>query len=301
MKKIALIGAASSAGAHGPGQERAPALFRKMGIYEDLCAAGLEVLDCGDIPTVRFEPDTNHPKAQNLAKVVDVAHKVSDKVSTALQQHAIPLVLGGDCTVTLGVLEGLRRIHHSLGLVYIDGDVDLNTPQTTNTGIFDGMGLAHIIGKGAEELSQIGNHSPLVSEQNVVLFGFNPDAGWMDLAEVEFLQQSSFVQYPVANIQGRASQMATEILSVLEKKVDRFLVHFDVDAVDYQDLPVGDVPHEGGLSLQEATQALGVFVSSSKCGGLVITEFNAERDVDGVHVKRLIKEIVRILADPAMR
>jgi len=123
----------------------------------------------------------------------------------------------------------------------------------------------------------------------------------MDLAEVEFLQQSSFVQYPVANIQGRASQMATEILSVLEKKVDPFLVHFDVDAIDYQDLPVGDVPHEGGLSLQEATQALGVFVSSAKCGGLVITEFNAERDVDGVHAKRLIKEIVRILADPAMR
>ena len=301
MRTIALVGAASSAGAHGPGQERAPELFRKMGIYEHLCAAGLGVLDCGDIPTVRFEPDTNHPQARNLAKVVDVAHQVAGKVSTAFQQHAFPLVLGGDCTVTLGVLAGLQRLHYSLGLVYFDGDVDLNTPQTTHTGIFDGMGLAHIIGEGADELSRLGTRCPLVSEENVVLFGFNSDAGWMDPSEVEFLRQSSFVQYPVANIQGRVGQMAAEVLPVLEERVDGFLVHFDVDVVDYEDLPVGDVPHRGGLSMREAAEALRVFVSSARCAGLVITEFNAERDVDGVHAKRLTDEIVRILADPQMR
>jgi len=298
MNKIALIGAASSAGARRTGQERAPELFRNIGIFDNLRAADLDVLDCGDIPRVRFEPDASHPKAQNLAKVVDVALNVADKVSIAVQQHAVPLVLGGDCTVTLGVLEGLRRHHHSLGLVYFDGDVDLNTPQTTQTGILDGMVLAHIIGRGAVELCQIGNHSPLVSQENVVLFGYNPDAGWMDLAETEFLQQSSFVRYPVTNIRGRAVQMALEAVVRLENKLERFLVHFDVDVIDFTDFPVADVPHNRGLSLRESMQALGVFVSSSKCAGLVITEFNVERDVDGVHAKPFINEIVQILARP---
>jgi arginase len=300
MKSVGLIGAPSSAGARQTGQELAPKLLRTMGICEDLHSAGLRVLDYGDIPLVGFEPDTNHPKAQNSAKVLGAALMIADKVSKAVQQEVAPLVIGGDCTVTLGVLEGLRRHYDNLGLVYFDGDVDLNTPETTKTGILDGMVLAHIIGKGVDALSQIGNHSPLVAERDVILFGYNARAGWMDPAEKEFLLDSSFLQYSVTRIRGRASQMATEVLSSLNNNVKHFLVHFDVDVIDFSDLPVADVPHERGLNLQEAADALGVFVSSPRCAGLVVTEFNAERDPDGVHAKRLIKEIARILAPSQM-
>jgi arginase len=228
--------------------------------------------------------------------VLDVALGVADKVSAAVRHQFFPLVLGGDCTVTIGVLEGLRRHHNNLGLMYLDGDVDLNTPQTTNTGIFDGMVLAHILGKGVAELSQIGNHSPLVPEENIVLFGYNPAAGWMDPAEIEFLHQTSMMKYPVLGIRGRVQPMALEAALRLEKKVEQYLVHFDVDVIDFHDLPVGDVPHDRGLSMREAIEALQIFVSSPKCAGLVITEFNVLHDADGGHAKRLMGEVVRVLA-----
>ena len=65
----------------------------------------------------------------------------------------------------------------NLGLIYLDGDLDLNTPDTTPSGIFDGMVMAHIIGKGADSLSRIGPRYPLMAEENIALFGYNTEAG----------------------------------------------------------------------------------------------------------------------------
>ena len=64
--------------------------------------------------------------------------------------------------------------------MYLDGDLDLNTPDTTPSGIFDGMVMAHIIGKGVDSLSRIGPRYPLMAEENIALFGYNTEAGWID-------------------------------------------------------------------------------------------------------------------------
>jgi arginase len=39
------------------------------------------------------------------------------------------IVLGGDCTVELGTVAGALQGTSSVGLVYIDLDADLNTPE----------------------------------------------------------------------------------------------------------------------------------------------------------------------------
>ena|SRR5258708_21641778 len=105
-RTIALIGVPSSAGAHWPGQEKAPQYLRRAGLVERLAAAGVPVVDHGDLPVVRFSPDRAHPKQQNLARVVDIATQTAEQVEAALQRQEMPLVLGGDCTIALGVIAG---------------------------------------------------------------------------------------------------------------------------------------------------------------------------------------------------
>ncbi len=56
-KKIALIGAPSSAAAFAPGHERAPAALRAAGLTERLTAAGFEVTDMGDCAPQAFADD----------------------------------------------------------------------------------------------------------------------------------------------------------------------------------------------------------------------------------------------------
>ena len=270
-------------------------MFRRAGFVERLRSARLEVVDMGDLSKVAFRPDPQNPKQQNLALVCDVARLVADQISKALGDLAKPIVLGGDCTITIGALAGLIRHVSDLGLIYFDGDVDLNTPAETTSGIFDGMGMAHILGLGAEALTHLGSRYPLMLQENVALFGYNEESGWMDDAEVRRLQQCSLARYPASQIRGDAAAKAKEALKRLEDRMEQILVHFDVDVIDFNDFPAADVPHHHGLSFSEAIDALRVFVSSPKFIGLVITELNGERDPDGRYAERLADAVATAL------
>jgi arginase len=295
MNKIAVIGVPSSAGARRVGQEGAPQSFRRAGFIEGLRAGGLDIIDSGDLDQVTFRPDPKNAKQQNLPLVRDVAARVAERVSLAFQHNAKPIVLGGDCTITLGVLAGMIRHLPELGLMYFDGDVDLNTPETTSSGIFDGMVMSHIIGEGADALTRIGPRCPLMPQEKIVLFGYNSEAGWMDAAEVQRLEDSSIMKYPVTEIRGRAREAAADALATLEARAPQILVHFDVDVIDSIDFPAADVLHTGGLGFDEAMNVLKVLASSSSFAGLAITEFNSARDPDGTLARRLVKAVIGIL------
>lgn len=295
MRKIGIIGVPSSAGARRSGQERAPQAFRGAGFIARLHSAGFEVSDFGDLPEVPFHTDLQQPKAQNLQLVVDVARRVANQVERVVNDKALPIVLGGDCTITLGVVAGLIHQAPNLGLMYLDGDLDLNTPDTTTSGIFDGMVIAHMTGKGVDTLTRLGSRYPLMAEEDIVLYGYNIEAGGIDAVEIEVLQQCEMIEYPISKIRGKVKELAREALSQLEDRSDSILVHFDVDVIDFEDFPAADLPHYHGLSFDEAISALEVFTASRKLAALVITEFNADRDVDGMLALRLVNAVANAL------
>jgi arginase len=287
---LALIGVPSSAGGRRTGQEGAPSAFRAVGLPEKLRTIGFDVSDLGDLPAVSFRPDPEHPRQQNLDLVVQVARQVADYVGRALAKGQLPLVLGGDCSLSLGVISGLLRHHSNLGLLYFDGDVDLNTPKTTPSGIFDGMVLAHVLGHGAPELAGIGPRLPLLSEEDVVLFGYDSQSGWIDPPELEILERSRMTKYPLSRVRADATAAATDALHLLESRSEAILIHFDVDVMDF---PAVDVPHPNGLDLESAFDALNVFLAAPICAAVVVTELNAELDPDHFHAARLVPGLVR--------
>ncbi len=292
LPRLALIGVPSSAGARRKGQEGAPAALRAVGLVERLQAEGLDVADLGDLSSVSFRPDSEHPHQQNLALVEEVARQAADRVDQARASHRLPLVLGGDCSLSLGVIAGLLRDPLRLGLLYFDGDLDLNTPETTPSGVFDGMVMAHVLGGGAPQLAGIGPRRPLLSEEDVVLFGYDVESGRIDPPELEVLARSRMSKYPLALVRPDAAAAARDALLHLESRSDAILVHFDVDVMSF---PAADVPHPHGLDAESTFAALRVFVTAPTCVGVVVTEFNAERDPDGSHAERLVHGLVEAL------
>src|SRR6266536_6055694 len=104
MSDWVIIGVPSSAGAHHAGQERAPAALRQCGLPDRLRAAGLAVRDAGDLPGAVFAVDYEHPNARNLPAVARVARETADAVAGLAGPGQLALVIGGDCTITLGVI-----------------------------------------------------------------------------------------------------------------------------------------------------------------------------------------------------
>ena len=72
-EKPVVAHAPSSAGAYAPGQEKAPATFRRHGLVPALTRSGRRVDDRGDIPGFRWRLDPQRPKAMNVDAVRRVA------------------------------------------------------------------------------------------------------------------------------------------------------------------------------------------------------------------------------------
>ena len=179
MTEWTIIGVPTSAGAHHAGQDRAPAALRKAGLVERLTGAGVTVHDAGDLPGGMFALDREHPEARNLAAVVRVAGEVADAVEDIVAAGGKPLVIGGDCTITLGVIAGFRRVHPDVGLAYVDGDADLGAaepgaPQSDASGILDATGIAHLLGRGTPELNGLGGTPPLLAPGRLAMVGCDP-------------------------------------------------------------------------------------------------------------------------------
>lgn len=291
--KLGLIGVPSSAGAHGPGQEKAPVALRKAGLLGALREAGIAVEDLGDLPETRFQPDPANRKRQSRSRVIKVARQVAEQVATAVERELVPLVLGGDCTITLGVVSGLVRGQPDLGVVYFDGDADMTTPETTHSGIFDSMGVSHLIGEGDPEVAHLGPRFPLVPPDRITLFGFHPYE--VEPNEQRLLDKSAIAQYPVTSMGDRPVERAAEALARLEERARAIVVHFDVDVMDSAEIPLSNWPHYDALSFGDAMRCLRVFVGTPKLAALVVTELNPDHDPDGLLVGQFVDAFVDAL------
>ena len=295
MTDWVIIGVPSSAGAHHAGQERAPAALRQAGLPDRLRAAGLAVQDAGDLPGAVFAVDHEHPHARNLPAVARVARETADAVAGLARPEPLPLVIGGDCTITLGVIAGFRRRHPDVGLMYLDGDTDLGTPQGGGSGILDSMGVAHLLGRGARELAGLAGQPPLLDPARLAIVGADPretdDAGRRFLAGagVRLAEAPEFTADPAG--------VAASAMAGVAAASGPVVVHFDVDMVDSGDLPLGNFPHYGsGVSLAAAMTALGAIRAHPSFAGLVLTEVNPTHDGDGSLLGRYIQGLASALA-----
>jgi arginase len=292
-KRVIIIGAPTSAGAHFGGQEKAPEHFRRAGLLADMLAAGLSVLDLGDLPLVRYEPDPSNPGFRSLPRVANHARQVAERVKLADRQGGRLLMLGGDCTIEVGVVSGLLHSTERLGLLYFDGHVDLNTPETSEYGVLDSMGVAHMLGIHDNELSRIGPRFPLLQGADIAFFAYEPAK--INPGELPLLADLTTLKLPYP--ERSTPDDATAAVRYLEQHVDRYIVHFDVDVVDFIDLPVGNFPKYSGLSVEEAATCLQRMTASTKCAGIVVTELNPERDPSFTHVRRVNRAIVDSLLE----
>ena len=292
-KKIALIGAPSSAGAFSPGTEKAPAALRAAGLVERLQGASFEVTDYGDCAPRLFADDEEHRRARNLTEIVAGLNDLKARAEIAMKSGALVLVLGGECVQAIGLLTGARRYYKHINLLWFDRDADLNTPATTPSGRIDGMVVAHIIGKGAPELVRFWGEPPLVREPDITLFGI----ARLDPPEQELLSRSPLRYVKASDIQVRgAAASAADALNHLHADSREFVLHLDLDVIAQEEFPSVVVPGSGGLSFEDVRAALKEMSRHKNLVGLDIAQYNPDKDPDGGGAKKIVDLLVESLS-----
>lgn len=282
-KKIVLLGAPTSAAALSSGHEHAPSALRSAGLVEQLKSIGYEVIDLGDDPVHLYKPDEESPRARNLQAVVRALTALKPRVEQAVKSGALPLILGGDCSVALATIAGVRRYFRNVGLVYMDRDADLNTPATTPSGSVDGMVVSHLTGHGAAELVRLWGDPPLVREPDLALFGVDR----LDPAEEEVLGRSPLRCYLAVDIHRLGAKAAAQAaVERIHGTGSEFVLHFDADVIS--DFQSTNYPGTGGLLLEEVREALGVFVKQKHLAAIEVTAYNPAKDSDARDAKLII-------------
>ena len=291
-RRLGVVGVPTSAGAFAPGVDEGPRALRQAGLLESLEARGVEVQDNGDTSAWRWRPDRERPQAQNLDAVAGIAVEAENRIGAALGGGRTALVLGGDCTVELGTLAALGE---GTGLIYFDAHADMNTPEGIWFGALDAMGMAHVLGVDGitPELQEIARLAP----EDVMLFGCAPEQ--TTPGELEVIETLRVERIPMQEVADDPEGAARRAIEGFASRYERVAVHFDLDVVNFTDLPLSETPifRNWGLTLEQAMRALKVILSSERVRALTVTELNPHHgDEEGRDLGRFVDALVDALA-----
>ena len=300
--RLTIVGAPSSAGAYAPGQEQAPAAVRAIRFLEMLAKRGVRIHDRGDVLGFRWRPDKANPRAMNARNVAAVAQALSKQVAAALAEDDKVLVLGGDCTVELGTVAGALRDTTRVGLVYIDLDTDLNTPESTRDGALDWMGVAHLLGiQGSlSELAGLGPRAPMLAPDQLLFFANDN----VEPFERDVIARLGIDQVPLADVARDPTLAADAVVHGWARRFERLLVHVDVDVLDYVDTPLAENTRRNwGLRCDQLMQTLKSLLSAPNWTALTICELNPNHgESDGMTLRRFCESLADALAQaPRLR
>lgn len=293
---LVIIGAPSSAGAYAPGQEKALAALRGAGLLEHLHTRGISIEDRGDVPGFRWRADRAHPRAMHAEAVAAVARATADRVQAALADGAVVLILGGDCTVELGTVAGTLVGSPNVGLVYIDLDTDLNTPESTQSGALDWMGVAHLLGVEGTvpALVNLGLRVPMLRPEHVLFFA--PDN--VTPFERRLIDERGMAEVRFAEVVADPSGAARAVVDGWAQRFERLLIHLDVDVLDFLDMPLAEnYRRNKGLRFEQLMAALRTLLQAPNWVTLTIAEVNPDHgEADGSTLRLFAEALAMALA-----
>ncbi len=298
VSRISVVGVPSSAAGYAAGQDLAPAALRSAGLLERLVASGLQVHDDGDLPHQAWSPDRDHPLAQNAGQATTSVRQLADRLYPLLARGDIALVLGGNCTIALGVVAALRLLGAGTpGLQYVNRHYDLNTPESTTDGALDWMGLAHALALPGcvDTLAGAFGQRPLLEADQVAWLGVEPA-----IATPWEREQAGRLALHVTTSQALAADPAATALTALSQlPAGPLALHLDVDVLDFIDAPLAENTdcRNTGPTLDQVAEALTEAAGDQRMRALSIGELNPTRCAgDPGALPRFVSSIARILA-----
>jgi len=208
-----------------------------------------ELLPAGSLPV----PGDGHRTVSPSLPDGDVWHRLTSLYDAVADEVAAagtpPVVVSGDCLVSVGVLAGTQRAGADPSVIWFDAHGDVHTLETSTSGYLGGLSLRLLLGAHADRIARLGLRP--VAEDRVTLVG----ARDLDPAEVDYLA--------TAAIQRR---------SVTDTVVPDgpVVLHIDLDVIDAEDLPGLLFPVPGGPSAGAVVDAVRRIVDTGQVVALDI-------------------------------
>lgn len=199
--------------------------------------------------------------------------EVAERVSRAREAGRLPVVLSGNCNAAaVGSLAGIGPA----GVIWMDAHGDLNTPDTSPSGFFDGMAISVAMRKAWPTLTaKLPGFQPL-DPRNVVHVG----ARDFDAPELELIERERIARVPAEGLDGLDSALAE-----LATRVDQAYVHVDLDVLDPSELRANGYAVPGGMTVAQVEEVVRAAGRHLKIAAAGLTAYDPDQDPEGRGVR----------------
>ncbi|MGN9914584.1 arginase family protein [Phytohabitans sp. LJ34] len=313
----ALLGAPWDCSGEGRGEASAPAALRAAGLGD------LVGLDAGDAATA--VTSTARDPATGV-RALDDTRRAAHALTTALTDLLArapdrrPLVAGGDCSILLGIVPALRargalgplapapdagpiraggpRLDagsSQVGLWFVDGHPDYQSPADSDTGETADLDLALVTGDGPEPLVSLAGPPPMVPPDAAVLIGHRT-------TDLDPASAAEVARVPPALRRIDAATLTADPTAAGERARDWLTgtthgawLHIDLDVLDPAALPAVTYPQPGGPGWDTLAAALRPLATSPHLLGVSVADFRPDLDEDGAYATRIVTLLDTVL------
>jgi agmatinase len=229
----------------------------------------LRVADCGDVDVVPISIERTH-------------EAITASIDQVIADGAMPLVAGGDHSITLPVLRAVARRHGPVGVVHFDAHPD-TWDEYFGSKLFHGTPFRRAIEEGlidARRMIQIGIRGPLYGDED---FAFHDQHG-IEVVRIEAVKEQG-----IGWVAGRLARLRGGPL----------YCSFDIDAVDPAYAPATGTPEVGGLTSWEAVTLVRALVGQNLVGADVVEvspPYDGPGQITSLLAANLMFELVSVMA-----
>jgi arginase len=280
-RRVALVSVSIDLGAGRRGVDMGPSALRIAGISSRVEALGYQIREVGTVTAGGFETTDPGPERETrfLDEIAQVADRTAAMVREALDEGCLPLILGGDHSLSIGSVAAVAAHHRSrdasVGVIWVDAHTDMNTPESTPSGNIHGMSLAILLGHGHPRLRSPLPGLPALRPENVTVLG----AREVDPGERQLIRSMGVRVFTMSEIDERGiGSCMDEALERASDGTAGFHLSFDLDALDPLEAPGVGTPVPGGLTYREGHLVCEKAAASGDMLSLEVVELNPVLD-----------------------
>jgi arginase len=279
LRAATLIGAPTDVGAADRGASMGPEALRVAGLSAALAARELEVRDLGNLagPGNPWQPPREGYR--HLAEVVRWSELVHESVYGQLREGRLPILLGGDHSLSVGSISAVARHCREQGrklrVLWLDAHADFNTRELSPSGNVHGMPLACLCGFGPPELTGMGDRTPAIEPAWVRQVGVRS----VDDGERRFVHEQGLDVFDMRHVD-EMGMRATMEQALAGLDGDTHLhVSFDVDFLEPEIAPGVGTQVPGGPTYREAQLCMEMIADTRRLASLDVVELNPAFDL----------------------
>ena len=277
--EVSLIGAPTDVGAGTLGARMGPAAMRVAGLAEAIAQFGIEVRDCGNVRGPENPVLSAVDGFRHLSEVGAWCRAVHDAVYAELTAGRLPVLLGGDHSLSIGSISAVARHCKAQGrklrVMWFDAHADFNTPALTPSGNIHGMPVACLCGDGPDALTNLAGFVPAMRARDIRQIGIRS----VDPGEKRRVHEAGIEVFDMRYIDESGMRHAMEMALALMGPDTHLHVSLDVDFLDPDIAPGVGTTVRGGPTYREAQLCMEMIADTGRLASLDVVELNPALDV----------------------